>query len=465
MIRILGRYVSPRRVVFVIGEGLLIYSAVALASYALQEEEIGFIGLLELTWLRVLLVALVTQVSLYFNDLYEFKTTDNMIDLATRLVQSIGVTSVILAVLYFLWPDAMIGRWIFFVSILFLVLFLVSWRLLYTYIVQKRLFAERAVLIGDGDLARDILKVIRNKRDVSYDIRFAVGLEQKEGTSSEIEGIPVRYGFDNLAHLAESEQVSNIIVALDQRRGVMPFDELLACKVRGMHVIDGESFYEGVTGKLLVEKINPSWFIFSDGFRKSKASRFTKRLVGLILSLVMFVAAFPLMVLTALAIKLDSKGPVLFSQERVGEEGKVFNIYKFRSMRTDAEQETGPVWAADSDPRITKVGRIIRRLRIDELPQLWNVLKGDMSFVGPRPERPFFVERLLKTIPYYKERFVVKPGVTGWAQVKYTYAASEEDALEKLRYDLYYVKNMSLAMDLIVVFLTVKIVLLSRGAR
>jgi sugar transferase (PEP-CTERM system associated) len=235
--------------------------------------------------------------------------------------------------------------------------------------------------------------------------------------------------------------------------------------VRGINIIDGESFYERITGKVLVEKINPSWLIFSDGFVKSRLSRLSKRLVGLTLSTAMLVLLSPLLLVVALAIRMESKGPAIFKQERVGEDGETFTLYKFRSMRTDAEKQTGPVWAEEDDPRITRVGRIIRKVRIDELPQLWNVLKGDMSFVGPRPERPFFVEQLKKKIPYYNERFAVKPGVTGWAQIKYPYGSTEKDALEKLKYDLYYIKNMSVIMDLMVIFHTVKIVLLSRGSR
>lgn len=465
MIRLFRQYFSLRKFLFILGEGALIYVAVALASFILLTGETSFEYLLQDNWWRILLVMLVTQLSLYFNDLYELKGSDNMIELATLLIQSIGITSILLAVIYFVFQDAMIGRWIFFASIIFLVMFLVSWRLLYAYVIHKKLFAEKTIIVGDGELAKDLLLAIKKRRDVSYDIRHVISNANRENASSLMDGVSVRYGFDNICDLAEAEDVSSIIVALDQKRGVMPYRELLNCKVRGINIIDGESFYERVTGKLLVEKISPSWLIFSDGFVKSRISRFVKRLVGLTLSLLMLILLSPLMLLVAVAIKLDSRGPDLFSQERVGEHGKIFNVYKFRSMREDAEKYSGPVWAEEDDPRITRVGRIIRKLRIDELPQLWNVLKGEMSFVGPRPERPFFVEKLKKTVPYYNERFSVKPGITGWAQVKYPYGATEEDALEKLKYDLYYIKNMSVIMDLMVIFHTVKIVLLGRGSR
>ena len=451
--------------IFILGEGTLIYCAVALTSFFLLHRDMGIADLPEMIWLKILLVAIVTQISLHFNDLYEFKTSDNTIDLATRLTQSIGVTSIVLAIIYFLWPAAIIGRWIFFFSIIFLLLFLVSWRFLYTIIIKKRLFAEKVIMLGSGGLVRDLMQEIKNRRDITYDIRSVVLNEEGKTSPIQFNGIPIRYGFDDICDLAEAEQVSSVIVALDQKRGIMPYNELLSCKTRGISIIDGEDFYERITGKLLVEKINPSWLIFSDGFVKSKASTFTKRLVGFVLSSIMFIIFSPLMLLVAVAIKFDSRGPVLFSQERVGENEEVFTLHKFRSMKANAEEETGPVWASDDDTRITRVGKLIRKLRIDELPQLWNVLRGDISFVGPRPERPFFVEKLKKVIPYYRQRFTVKPGVTGWAQIKYGYGASEQDALEKLKYDLYYIKNMSIVMDLMVILHTVKIVLLSRGAR
>jgi sugar transferase (PEP-CTERM system associated) len=410
-------------------------------------------------------VAVVAQTTLYFNDLYEIQPGGNIVDLVTRLTQAIGITSVVLAVVYYLWPEAMIGRWIFFFSLLFLILFLVSWRFLYTFVIHRRFFTEKALIVGNGELAGDICEEMKNRNEMGYDVRYVVGMGNGNHSCIRLNGIPVRYGFDGICDLAEEEQVSTIIVALDQKRGVMPYKELLNCKMRGISIIDGESFYERITGKLLVDRISPSWLIFSEGFVKSPLTRVLKRTSGFFMSALMLFVLSPFMLFIALAIKLESRGPAIFSQERVGKDGRVFRMYKFRSMRADAEKETGPVWAGENDSRITKVGGIIRTLRIDEIPQLWNVLKGDMSFVGPRPERPFFVERLGKSIPYYRERFSVKPGVTGWAQVKYAYGATEEDAKEKLRYDLYYIKHMSLFLDLLVIFHTVKIVLLGRGSR
>jgi len=465
MIRLFRQYFSFMSFVFILGEGLLIYGAVLLATYFIFNMDLELVSLQTIVWLKILLITIIAQVSLFFNDLYEKKITDNYVDLLMRLIQSIGITSIVLAIIYFLFPSAMIGRWVFFISLVFLLLFLVSWRLLYSLVLRRKLFAERAIILGFGELARDILHEVENGKNLSYDISSLIVKEKNQETNNQFRGITIHTGFDNINEIAEAENAKNIIVGLDEKRGILPYEELLKCKVRGINIIDGESFYERITGKLLVERINPSWLIFSDGFVKSRISRATKRLVGLLLSTFMLVLFSPLILLVCVAIKLDSRGPVLFSQERVGEYGKTYTLYKFRSMRANAEKKSGPVWASENDPRVTRVGKIIRKLRIDELPQLWNVFKGNMSFVGPRPERPVFVEKLKKTIPYYNERASVKPGVTGWAQVKYPYGACEKDALEKLKYDLYYIKNMSALLDLIVIFHTAKIVLLGRGAR
>ena len=465
MIRLFRQYVSLRKLVFVLGEGVLIFCAVTVASFFFLGGDTDLPGLLETIWPKVLLVSAVTQFSLYFGDLYEFKSTDTGLELAVRLIQAIGVTSILLAFVYFIWPHMIIGRWVFFASLVVLLLFLVSWRFLYSLVIKRKLFTEKTIILGNGELARNILHEIGERKDLSYNVRCVVAHGNESAGDLKFPDIPVKYGFDHILELARDKGARSVIVALDEKRGIFPVQELLKCKMRGINVIDGESFYERITGKLLVEKINPSWLIFSDGFVKSKATRISKRLVGFLLAGLMLVVLSPLLVLTALAVKLDSRGAVLFSQERVGENGILFTLYKFRSMKADAEKESGPVWAKEKDPRVTRVGGIIRKLRIDELPQLWNVLKGDMSFVGPRPERPFFVERLKKIVPYYDQRFTVKPGVTGWAQIMYPYGASEKDALEKLKYDLYYIKNMSVMMDMIVIFHTVKTVLMGRGSR
>ena len=255
------------------------------------------------------------------------------------------------------------------------------------------------------------------------------------------------------------------MVALKEKRNSLPIKELLWCRTSGIEILEGASFYEMLTGKLLVQQITPGWLIFSEGFRKSLILRIAKRMGDILLSSIMLFLLLPLLLFVVILIRLDSKGPVFFSQERVGQKRKLYKVHKFRSMQADAEKTSGPVWAQNQDDRVTRVGNFIRKWRIDEMPQLWNVLKGEMSFVGPRPERDFFVRQLEDVIPYYGERFTVKPGVTGWAQISYPYGASVEDAMEKLNYDLFYIKNMSTLMDLMIVVRTVKTVLFGEGAR
>jgi sugar transferase (PEP-CTERM system associated) len=270
--------------------------------------------------------------------------------------------------------------------------------------------------------------------------------------------------YNEIPALCKKGHVNRIIVALDERRGNFPVEQLLLCRLKGIRVDDGMAFTEELAGKLSIENLHPSSLIFSDGFKRSFIFKKIKRCLDVILSIMGLVVSMPINVVISVAIKVDSTGPVLYKQERVGEDGKRFRLLKFRSMHQDAEPD-GPVWADVSDERTTRVGKVIRQLRLDEIPQMVNVLRGEMSFVGPRPERPFFVEQLRKEIPYYFQRHTVKPGITGWAQIKYPYGASKKDALEKLKYDFYYVKHMSFFFDLMVMMETVKIVLLSRGAR
>ena len=284
-------------------------------------------------------------------------------------------------------------------------------------------------------------------------------------TKLDTESNPAVIGdYSQIIHICQNRNVDRIIVALDERRGKFPLEQLLYCRLKGIQVDDWVAFTEQLAGKLSVEKLHPSFLIFSDGFNRSDTFRRLKRCVDVVGSLLGLAFLAPVSLIISIVIKLDSSGPILYSQERVGEDGKIFNLLKFRSMRIDAEQN-GPIWAKVDDHRVTRIGYVIRKLRLDEIPQMINVLKGDMSFIGPRPERPFFVDLLKKEIPFYIERHVVKPGITGWAQICYRYGASKEDSVEKLKYDLYYIKHMSLLLDLVILFETIKIVLLGRGAR
>jgi sugar transferase (PEP-CTERM system associated) len=271
--------------------------------------------------------------------------------------------------------------------------------------------------------------------------------------------------YDQLLEIVRRERIDQIVIAMPDRRGKLPVEALLTCKMQGVHVEDGTTFYEKISGKIMLENLRPSWMIFSEGFSISPLLRLLKRLADILLAGLGLVVAAPLLPVIAMLIKIESRGPAFFTQARVGQNGRLFVLIKFRSMCVDAEEASGPVYADTNDPRITGVGRWLRCTRLDELPQLLNVLKGEMSFVGPRPERPFFVQQYAKEIPYYAQRLSVKPGLTGWAQVNYPYGATPEDAVEKLRLDLYYIKNMSLLLDLFILLKTAKIAVLGQGAR
>lgn len=464
MLRIFKQYYPVRNAFFVVGEGLFIFFSVIIASWIL----IGHDFLLEdvALILKIFLISFVCQLFLYYNDLYDLNVTDSYQELFIRLLQALGASAIFLAVVYFLFPMCIIGRGVFIVSVCFVIAFIVLWRVGYTHVLNHGLFDQKIILLGSGKLAENIAKEIRDSRDCGYRIAAVVkGKDRNEPIFTDASAKICKTAYDGLCEDACGLNIDKIVVAIEERRIGFPTGQLLQCRVNGIEVIEGTSFYEMLTGKLIVEKINPSWLIFSEGFRKSWMRRVIKRTGDLLLSIIMLILLAPVLIVVAILIKLDSKGPVFFSQERVGENRKPYMVHKFRSMVQDAEKESGPVWAQSDDSRITRVGKFIRKWRIDEFPQLFNVIKGEMSFVGPRPEREFFVEELEEAIPYYGERFSVKPGVTGWAQVSYPYGASVEDAKEKLNYDLFYIKNMSFFMDMMVVLRTVKTVLFGEGAR
>jgi sugar transferase (PEP-CTERM system associated) len=465
MLQIFNKYYPIRNVFFVAGEGISIYLSVLLASVIILGLD-SFIPEPQLL-LKIFLITVVCQVCLYYNDLYDLKITDSFGELGVRLLQALGFAAIFLAIFYFLFPDAIIGSGIFFISVFFTILLIGSWRFVYSLILNRGWFNQKIILLGSGDLIKDIKQEISERRDCGYTLALEVpeSMSDVDLTNPARTPIVCKNKCEGLCDMAHTLEIKKLIVDFKERRAISPNRELLRCRVDGVDVIDGNKFYENLTGKLTVESLNPSGLIFSGGFQKTLLRRFLKRSVDLILSVVMLIVCSPLIVITSVLIKIDSKGSVFFSQERVGRKGKIYQIHKFRSMVADAEKQCGPVWAECDDVRITRVGKIIRRLRIDEIPQLYNVLKGEMSFVGPRPEREHFVNQLENLIPYYTIRFTVKPGITGWAQVCYGYGASVEDAVEKLNYDLFYIKNMTTLMDFMIVMRTIKIVLFSNGAR
>ena len=456
--QLFNRYVSTRSLTVFGGELLLIFGSVALAA-AFQDTP----DLAANLW-KIAVVTLICQLCLYYNDFYDLTLVHSNRELVVRLLQAAGAASIVLAALYFLQPNLMIGNGIFVSALFVFLVAILGWRLVFNSITGSlKLDEERVLFVGTGETARKVARQILDQHEFAYRV---IGFIDDDASrigerivNPAIVGTPA-----DMHRLIAEHRVDRIVVGLSDRRGKLPIEELLRAKMAGIRVEDATTTYERVTGKILIDDLRPSWLIFSDGFRVSRATRLMKRAIDLAFSLILATITLPLMLLTALLVLLEDGRPILYRQERVGENGRTFVLSKFRSMRKDAEKGGTPIWAKDGDDRVTRVGGFIRKTRLDELPQLWNVLRGDMSFVGPRPERPFFVEQLAQDIPFYQQRHAVRPGLTGWAQVKYRYGSSREDAMEKLRYDLYYIKHLSVVFDLTIVFDTVKVVLFRKGA-
>jgi len=380
-----------------------------------------------------------------------------------KLMPSFLMGFLILTIVFYVAPDLSFGRGILLLVFALSAIGIFLARMLFFKTSEMQLLKSRIMFLGSGPLAKECSDLAQRKSNYHrYHIAGYIPIAHEEVCVPEDGLLKVRDG-DSLHALAKKYNVQEIVVSLQNRRGGFPMKELLDCKLRGLRVTDAATFFERETCQIRVDSLQPSWLIFGGGFDQSFIRTFMKRGFDLVCSTIILIMAFPLMLLAALAVKLEDRGPVFYSQERVGKDGKTFFVHKFRSMRVDAEKGGKPQWAAQNDPRVTRVGNFMRKTRIDELPQILNVFKGEMSFVGPRPERPYFVEQLIEVVPYYNVRHSIKPGVTGWAQVRYGYGSSAEDALQKLQYDLYYVKNNSLFLDVLVLIDTLKVVLFRSG--
>src|SRR5215210_803244 len=455
--RVFNRHVSQRHLTAFTGELLLILGSMWFVAYEGHAGDLaGALG-------KGSVVAAVCLLCFYYNDLYDLTAVRTSPEMVIRLLQAIGTAIILIALLYLAVPWLVVEDGAFIRAAALFLSGILVWRLVLHRMQRWHSLRERILIVGTDQAAQTVARQVLAQRDFPYEIVGFIDEDPRRIGESvvnpRIVGTPA-----DIEQLVTDRGIDRIFVGLSDRRGRLPVGELLRAKLRGVRVEDVNAVYERLTGKLMVEALRPSWLIFSDDFRASRLTRQIKRSFDAALALIGLVLAAPLMIVTALAVVIESGAPVLYRQERVGQNGRVFTLVKFRSMRQDAEQGT-PVWASAEDDRVTRVGRFIRRTRLDELPQLWNVLRGDMSFVGPRPERPFFIAQLDREIPLYEQRHAVKPGITGWAQVKYRYGASMSDSLEKLRYDLYYVKHMSLSFDLTILFDTVKVVLLGKGAR
>jgi sugar transferase (PEP-CTERM system associated) len=457
LIRLFNVYIPVRTLVLLIGEALIVWTSFLLgAVYELREDSYLVLNY-EGGYFKIFGVTVLVLLCSHWLDLYDTARLNTKGELYFRLLMVPGVLAFVLAGVAYVRPDYLLGSGSSAVGLLILTVALFGWRLGFAWLVQLPILVERVYVLGTGERAQRVVLGLRQNPEIGVEIASWTGKMEGAVTRDSVAA--------HLMEVVHRQRVHRVIVAMPDRRGTIPMPELLQLRMRGVKIEEATSWLEKISGKIEVENLYPSWLVFGEGFRRSTAFIVVRRAVSIAISLTGLVLALPLFPLIMLAIRLDSKGPVFYTQTRVGKAGRIFKVVKFRTMRLDAEAASGPQWAGDNDPRVTRVGRFLRSSRLDEIPQLWCVLKGDMAFVGPRPERPEFIEWLSKEIPYYGVRHMVRPGLTGWAQVKYKYGSTVEDSREKLQYDLFYIKNASIGLDLLIMFLTVKTVLLRRGAQ
>ncbi|HWX91968.1 MAG TPA: TIGR03013 family XrtA/PEP-CTERM system glycosyltransferase [Terriglobales bacterium] len=457
MIRLFNVYYPVRTLVLLAVEAMVVFTSFLLGVVLAFPDEKYIVLNYQGGYFKILVATVVVLICSHGFDLYDATRFDAKGELYFRLFLVPGLLALLLAGIGFAFPNALPGNNASVIALVILTLGLFGWRTAYGWLIQQPYMQEKVYVLGTGEQARRLVQGLRQRRELGVEVI---------GWSGNVEGALTREtAADHLMELAKAHRVHRVIVAMPDRRGTIPVQELLQLRLNGVSIEEATSWLEKISGRIEVEQLYPSWLIFAEGFRFSSSFNLMRRALSTLMSLTLLLVVLPFLPFVILAIKLDSRGPVLYRQKRVGRAGHTFYCYKFRTMRQDAEADTGPTWAGDDDPRITRIGKLLRSSRIDEIPQLWCVFKGDMAFVGPRPERPEFVEWLTKEIPYYGVRHAVRPGITGWAQIRYKYGNTVEDAKQKLQYDLFYIKNASLGLDILIMLQTIKIVLLGRGAQ
>lgn len=458
-----SRRFNARMLLLLLTEAMLIFGGLVVAVYArlgaLDAED----ALIQRNgFYKAGLATVFCLASFYLFDLYDFVVMHDRRELVLRLMQALGLAWMALALMFYAVPQVMIGRGVSFISLPLALLLMVAWRVAIHWVLGHPELGERILIVGSGPFAIEIARETLGRPDAGFRVVGFVDSDPALVGQSLIN--PKVIGLTSeLGSLVKSQNIDRIVVAIGDRRGQFPTQELLRLSLSGdVSIEESASFYERLTGRVLLDMIRPSWLIFSSRGQRVRTSEVARAIMHRTIALVGAMISLPIAIVTAILIKIDSRGPALYKQERVGKNGRVFTLMKFRSMRIDAEKD-GPVWAKNEDERMTRVGRIIRKIRVDEVPQFWNILRGDMNFVGPRPERPHFVAQLANEIPFYEQRHLISPGLTGWAQIKYPYGASIEDAKQKLQYDLYYIKNQNLTLDATILFETIKTILFGRG--
>jgi sugar transferase (PEP-CTERM system associated) len=458
VIRLFKVHYPIRTLILVTGEALMVWVSFLLGTILAYRTDSFLVLNFEYGYYKILAVTIFAVLLCHWLDLYDPAHLGGRGEFYFRLLLVPGILSLGLAIAGVAFPGLMLGRSSFLLGLIILTVSLLAWRMAYAWLADQPYLRERVYVLGAGDRARKLIRGLQTRSELGVDV---------VGWTGDVDEVLTREAIaSHLLNVATQRAVHRVIVAMEDRRDAMPMQELLQLRLQGaVHIEEATTWLEKISGKIEVEQLYPSWIIFADGFRFGDSFRLIRRLLNFAVGLTGLLCSAPLIPFIILAIRFDSPGPVLYHQKRVGRGGKVFYCYKFRTMRQDAEADIGPTWADDDDPRITRVGKFLRISRLDEIPQLWCVLKGDMAFVGPRPERPEFVEWLTKEIPYYGVRHLVQPGITGWAQIRYKYGNTIEDAREKLQFDLFYIKNASIGLDAFIMFHTIKIVLLRRGGQ
>ena len=454
---------NGRMLLLLLTEAMLLFGGLVVAVYARLGAVDAEDALIQRNgFYKAALATIFCLASFYLFDLYDFVVMHDRRELVLRLMQALGLAWVALALMFYAVPQVMIGRGVSFISLPLALLLMVAWRVAIHWVLGHPELGERILIVGSGPFAIEIARETLGRPDAGFRVVGFVDSDPALVGQSLIN--PKVIGLTSeLGELVKSEKIDRIVVAIGDRRGQFPTQELLRLSLSGdVSIEESASFYERLTGRVLLDMIRPSWLIFSSRGQRVRTSEVARAIMHRTIALLGAIISLPIAIVTAILIKIDSRGPVLYKQQRVGKNGRAFTLMKFRSMRTDAEKD-GPVWAKSEDERMTRLGRIIRKIRVDEIPQFWNILRGDMNFVGPRPERPHFVAQLAQEIPFYEQRHLIPPGLTGWAQIKYPYGASIEDAKQKLQYDLYYIKNQNLTLDATILFETIKTILFGRG--
>jgi sugar transferase (PEP-CTERM system associated) len=457
MIRFLNVYYPTRTLVLLVCEALLVSGSFLLATVFLLGPDSYIALVYEDGILKIAGISVLTLLLSYYFDLYEPQRISGRWEIYFRLLLLLSVLSFLLAGLVFFFPDADIGPNVLVIGASILALALVLWRIVYDWVLGLSIFRERVYVLGAGERARKVVEILKTRRDAGMEV---VSGSPDDGSCEEFE----RFARDLRSFCKPKQSIERVLVAMEDRRKAMPVRELLDLRLRGVVIEDAGAVMERLLGKLPLDGLNPSSLIFTHGFNVKASQQILRRLVSITVSFIGLAVCLPFIPFIILGVRLSSPGPIFFRQTRVGLRGRPFSVIKFRTMRQDAEA-AGAVWATKNDPRVTRLGRFMRTTRLDEIPQLWNVLRGEMGFVGPRPERPEFVQWLNSEIPFYELRHMIRPGITGWAQVRYQYGASLEETKQKLEYDLYYIKHLSLGLDLLIMFETVKTIILRRGAQ